>query len=41
MHVFIVYDYGSFGFFGSFLAGGQTMVATGYSQKKHPILKVG
>ncbi|XP_023328002.1 galactoside 2-alpha-L-fucosyltransferase 2 [Eurytemora carolleeae] len=34
-----IFDYGSFGFLSSLLAGGDTMYATGYSVKKHPILQ--
>ena len=34
-----IYDYGSFAFWGAVLAGGKTMLAEGYSQKLHPILR--
>ena len=33
-----IYDYGSFAFWGAVLAGGQTIVADGYSQRVHPVL---
>ena len=33
-----IYDYGSFAFWGAVLAGGQTIVADGYSQRIHPVL---
>jgi galactoside 2-L-fucosyltransferase 1/2 len=34
-----VYDYGSFGFLGSVMAGGEVLVADGYSNNTHPILQ--
>ena len=37
--LFSVYDYGSFGFLGSLLAGGKVLVADGYSNLTHPILE--
>ena len=37
---FLVYDYGTFGFFGALLAAGDTITAEGYSKKKHPVLQV-
>ena len=33
-----IYDYGSFAFWGAVLAGGQTIVADGYSERIHPVL---
>ena len=33
-----IYDYGSFAFWGAVLAGGETLVAEGYSSKQHPML---
>jgi len=33
-----IYDYGSFAFWAAMIAGGQTMVADGYSSKTHPML---
>ena len=34
-----IYDYGSFAFWGAVLAGGKTIVADGYSERIHPILR--
>ena len=39
IHLFSVYDYGTFGFWGAFLAGGHTMVADSWSKNLHATVR--
>ena len=38
-YMFSVYDYGTFGFMGAFLAGGHTMVADNWSKSLHAMVR--